>query len=434
VARPAPDPQRSPGAPSIHGFRLSNGLEVQCIHDARLPLLELRLLMRGGALTELDGEAGSATAAADFIGSQLEAGRGADATPVALGWAMTMGAEITDVTLRAGGLSRAAPRFIRAAAAAVTAEERCTDATLALWRDSKREALRISRGHPSALATERLRRSVFGTHPFGRADLTDRELDAITQDGVRAWRRRSLCPDAARLMLVGDADPAALRDVLEEAFVHWTRGAPAPPPPPPPLRPAARTDIVERPGGGTFVMLGQAVPIGPAHPDYLACIVANELLGGGSTLSRLHQNLRIDKGYTYYSLYSQLRPFGEGFLWVVWAGVRAAVAAATFEEMRHEIARLRDELVPLPTLDVIKRYVSGRFLLRRASLEAQADSLANFARDGQDAAYEFATCDDRLAALTPDHIRDVARRCLDPARMITVVAGESAPIEALLIA
>jgi zinc protease len=434
AARPAHDPQRRQGAPPVDGFTLSNGLEVQCIHDARLPLLELRLLMRGGPLAELDGEEGSAAAAADFIASQLEAGRGTGATPVALGWMAAMASGMTDVTLRARGLSRAAPQFIRAAAAAVTAEDGCTDAALSLWCDSKREELRITHGHLAVLATERLRRSVFGTHPFGRPDLGDRELGAITQAGVRAWRRRSMSPDAARLMLVGDADPAALRDVLEEAFAPWTRGAPAHPLPSAPPPPAARAEFVGRPGGGTFVILGQTMPFGPVHPDYLACVVANEVLGGGSSLSRLHRNLRVDKGYTYYSLYSQLRPFGDGFLWVVWAGVRAEVAAAAFVEIQKEIARLRDDLVPLPALDEIKRYVSGRFLLRRASIEAQADTLVNFARGGQDVAYEFATCDDRLAALTPDHVRDAVWRGLDPGRVITVVAGESAPIEPLLIA
>jgi zinc protease len=434
AAPPARDPQRSPGAPPIHYFTLSNGLEVQCLHDARLPLLELRLLARGGAMAELEGEEGSATAAADFIASQLDAGRGADGTPVALGWTTMMRPGITDVTLRASGLSRAAPQFIRAAAAAMTVEDGCSDAALSLWRNSKREELRIAHGHLAALAIERLRRSVFGSHPFGRQDPSDRELDAITRAGVLAWRRRSLCPDTARLMLVGDADPVECRDTLEEAFIHWRRVAPAHTAPPAPQPPAARTEIVERPGGGAYVMLGQAVPIGPAHPDYLACVVANELLGGGSILSRLHQNLRVDKAYTYYSLYSQLRPYGEGFLWMVWAGVRAEVAAATFEEIRKEIARLRDDLVALPALDAIKQYVGGRFLLRRASIAAQADALADFTRGGQDAAYEFATYDARLAALTPDHVRDVARRCLNPDRMITVFAGETAPLEAVLIA
>jgi zinc protease len=341
---------------------------------------------------------------------------------------------MTDVTLRVGGLSRGAPQFIRAAAAAVTAEDSCSDATLSLWRDNKREEARIANVRLSELASNRLRRRVFGSHPFGRPDLTDREIGAITQAGVREWRRRSMCPDTARLMLVGDADPAALRDVLEDAFHHWRRGAPAHPPPPSPPPPAAHVEILDRPGGGTFVILGQAAPIGPAHPDYLACVVANELLGGGSILSRLFHTLRVEKGYTYYSLYSQLHSHSDGFLWAVWADVRAEVAAATFDEIRKEIARLQDELVPQSTLDGIKGYVSGRFLLRRASIEAQADALANFARNGQDAAYEFATFDDRLAALTPDHVRDVVRRCLDPSRMITVVAGEAAAIEALLIA
>lgn len=85
---------------------------------------------------------------------------------------------------------------------------------------------------------------------------------------------------------------------------------------------------------------------------------------------------------------------------------------------------MRDEDVPEAALAAVKRYLAGIFLLKNSSIDYQADSLAAYERDGRDAERELSTYLERLNALTPEDIRRVAQKYLDPAKMATVVVGD----------
>ena len=161
-------------------------------------------------------------------------------------------------------------------------------------------------------------------------------------------------------------------------------------------------------------------------PDWLAFSVMNHILGGSAT-SRLFVNLRVQKGYTY-GAFSGADSLRRGSLWTATAEVRNEVVAPSIDEIRREIARMRDEDVPAETLDAVKRYLSGIFLLRRSSIEYEAGVLASYERNGQSAEREMAAYLERLNALTPADIRRVANRYLDPASMKTVVVGDAGAV------
>ena len=85
---------------------------------------------------------------------------------------------------------------------------------------------------------------------------------------------------------------------------------------------------------------------------------------------------------------------------------------------------MRDGLVAEQTLGATKRYLAGLFLLKLSSIDYTADSLAGYERNKQSAERELAAYLERLNALTPEDIRRVAQKYLDPEKMVTVVVGD----------
>ncbi|MBI3565486.1 MAG: insulinase family protein, partial [Elusimicrobia bacterium] len=423
--RPEIDPLRAVAPPSIERFTLANGLKVVFVKDARLPLLEARLDLSGGRLAERAGEEGLSAAVSELMTSGAN---GLDAKAVAarvskLGWKLEVGRSLEDFSLDAAGLSRSAGEFFKAVADLLRGADYPAD-EVALWKENKAEELKISRAKPDFMSSEKVKAELFGAHPYGRPALTDEQLAAIDREKILAFHRRALSPQGATLVLTGDADPAALRAALEAAFAGWDAPAAAAAVPALPERTPAPLSVVDREGSKqASLTIAQAVSLTPKDEDWLAFAVMNQILGGSAT-SRLFLNLRVDKGYTY-GAYARAATLSRGALWTATAEVRNEVAAAALAEMRKEIARMRDEDVPVETLDAVKRYLAGLFLLRGSAIDSRADALSAYERDGRVAERELATYLERLNALTPADIRRVARRYLDPERMATVAVGDA---------
>ncbi len=423
--RPEIDPQPAAKVPAIERFTLSNGLKVAFVRDSRLPLLEARLSFAAGRVAERPGEDGLSAAAAELLlqGAAGRDARGLAAAFAGLGWKLDVirGVEWLDVF--ASGLSRNSAAFFRELANVLSTATFPED-EVALWRENKVEELKMQRAKPDFMASERMKAELFGAeHPYGRPALEDAQIGAISRGKIADFFRRSYVPDGATLTLTGDADPAALRAQLEAAFAGWTGASAAPRIPDLPAQGPARTALVDRAGSKQAnLTVSQAVDLKPTDPDYLAFSVMNQILGGSAT-SRLFVNLRVKNSYTY-GAYSRPQALEKGLLWTATAEVRNEVAAAALAEMRKEIAGMRDGLVDERQLEAVKRYLAGLFLLRLSSIDYAADSLAGYERNKQSAERELATYVERLNALTPADIQRVARRYLDPEKMVTVVVGD----------
>lgn len=431
--KPALDAQRAMPAPRLERFTLSNGLNVVIARDSRLPVVEARLVLPAGRVSELDGEEGLSLAASDLL---FSGAGGQDAAAVSaafsrLGWKVSADRGLEHLTLSAEGLSRNAGGFFRQLAAVLTGAS-YPQAEVELWKENKAEDLKIQRAKPDFMSGERMKAELFGaSHPYGKPALTDEQLAAVSRERVASYARRALSPKGATLVLTGDADPAALRAELEAAFAGWDGGSAAASVPAVPEQRQARIALADRPGSKQAnLAIAQAVELKPGDPDWLAFLVANQILGGSAT-SRLFVNLRVDKGYTYGS-YSRPQPLSRGTIWTATAEVRNEVAGPALEEMRKEIRRLREEPVSPEQLDAVKRYLAGLFLLKNSSIDYAADSLASYERNGQDAAAELASYIARLEALTPEDIQAAARRYLDPDKMVTIAVGDEAVLRPAL--
>lgn len=96
------------------------------------------------------------------------------------------------------------------------------------------------------------------------------------------------------------------------------------------------------------------------HTDFPKVQVLNNILGGFFG-SRLMSNIREDKGYTY-GIHSYIQNLKQQTAWMVSTEAGRDVCAATLEEVYKEMTRLREEIIPVEEIDLVRNYMMGGLL------------------------------------------------------------------------
>src|SRR5579883_2234071 len=286
---------------------------------------------------------------------------------------------------------------------------------------------KLERTSPGFLAGERLRKVLFGTHPYALVSPSETQVAAYKREDLQRAYREIYAPDDALLMLVGDFDPQAMLTLIEKIFGNWSgKKAPAKEFPAPPKPQGRRVYLVHNPGSVQTQILVGCHAITRKHPDWIRLGLTNSLYGGAFN-SRLIMNIREDKGYTYSprSSVNSLRQHG---FFSVSAAVRNEVVAASLTEIFYEIDKLRSLPVPEAELADAQNYLAGVFALGLATQEGLLSQFSTVELDELPADY-LESYRDNVRAVTPADLMAAARKYFDSASMQIVVVGDRAQIE-----
>jgi predicted Zn-dependent peptidase len=430
---PEPGPVRPLQLPASERFTLANGLGVTLVPMREVPVVEVVLVVRAGAVADPPGGDGLAALTADmldegaggkdalaladaveFLGATLETDAGWDASSVRLRVATARLAAalplMADVALR--------PEF--------------PEAELARLRKEALTALLQARDEPSAVAQRALQQAVFGSgHRYGRPLAGDAPaLAATTVAGLRAFHAARYVPAASALVVVGDVTAEGVRPLLEQAFGAWKASgsaAPATVPAPPPLA-GRRVWLVDKPGAAQSALrLGRPGPSWD-DPQYAASEVMNTLLGGSFT-SRLNDNLREQHGYSY-GAGSRLQRRRTGGLFLALSDVQSDKTAPAVSEMLKELAGIS---TPAPAAEVerARRYAALRFASEFETTEQVAARVVEAIVYGLPDGFHERFVPAALAVDAPA-LQRAARAVVDTRRLAIVVVGDRASVEAPL--
>jgi zinc protease len=150
--------------------------------------------------------------------------------------------------------------------------------------------------------------------------------------------------------------------------------------------------------------------------------LANAVIGGGFS-SRLNQNLREDKGYTYGagSAFGAQRAGGSI---IANTNVRNEVTGAAIGEFVKEYTRIGSEAVPEAELTQTKRFMAGGYLLLNQSLGNVVGTLADFWLVG----LPPQTLSDyvpKIQAVTAVQVQAMGKKYYAPAQQSIVVVGDA---------
>jgi zinc protease len=353
---PEPGAVRPFTFPSITKSVLPGGLRVWSVRHAAVPVTTFVLLLKRGSASDPAGQEGLSALTVDM----LDEGSG-HRTAIEMHEALAnvgaqfdtdIGADAAAATMTA--LGRFAGRGLTLVADMI-ARPALTEADFQRVRQLRLHRLTQLRDVPGAVADRIFIKLLYGPHPYGHTSMgTETSLAALTIDDVRSFHARSIRPDVATLVAVGDCDHSQIEAMAAEAFAGWQSapdlgGAPVDPAVGVEALPpgygddapagAPRLFIVPRPGAPQSELRIGHVGVARATPDYHPLVAANMILGG-QFVSRINLNLREDKGFTYgaRTAFDFRRMPGPFSLQV---SVQTAATARAIEESLGEIAAIR---------------------------------------------------------------------------------------------
>lgn len=287
------------------------------------------------------------------------------------------------------------------------------------------EHLAIAAAQPSTIARQHLQRRRFGDHPAA-LDMPDPDaVAAVGPAAIRGLHAKAVVPHGATLVLAGDLSPARTLELIARALSGWrTPGSARLLAPPPPIQPA---DIAafDRPGAVQSQVRLTAGAVSRDDPRYPAYQLAN-LVYGGYFSSRLVENIREDKGYTY-GAHSVLEFWPSAAAVTVAFDTNTDSTAPALLEARYELGRISVVPPSAAEIDAARNYALGTLATSLATQAGYASTLSALAGVGLDVEWvrEHPV---HLAAVTPAEVADAAAEMLAPTRFTGVVVGDLAAI------
>ncbi len=408
--------------PPTTTFALPNGLRVTLAPYGQVPKVAVAVITRAGNLNE----AAEQVWLADITGEMMKEGTTSKTTHQVADEAATMGGQIAvtvgvdQTRTQLEVLSEFGPRAV-ALLADVVQRPRLPESELPRLKADAMRRLSIEKSQPQSLALERFRKVLYPDHPYGRLFPTEEMIGKYAVADVRKFYQDNFGAARSHLYVVGKFNAAAMKKAIAAEFGEWQKG-----PEPLVLTPKPRSgrvlEMLERNGAPQSTLYIGLPVVYPGTPDYVPMVVMNALLGG-SFGSRITQNIRENKGFTY-SPFSTLSSRYRDAYWVQVADVTTKDTGASLKEIFFEIDRLRVEAPSAAELKGIQNYLSGVFIIQNSSRNGIISQLNFVDLHGLGPDY-LRTYVQKVTAVTPQQVREVASTYLAPEKMAIVVVGDS---------
>ena len=264
-----------------------------------------------------------------------------------------------------------------------------------------------SQDQPSVVAEHLIDQAAFGDHPLGRPVLGPEEhLRSFSREAIVAFRERQWAGDRGGAFVVGNLGSLPDEDRLEELFGRFPSITPNGTFEPAPT--FAPTTLVERRDSKqSHLRMSYRPQIDPRDPEQRAALGVYSTLLGGSTGSRLFDEIREQRGLAY-SVYALDHSFADVPILQLSAGLDSTKCVEAYTRMREIVEELRTEGPRPDEFERARSYAAGRQVLGFENTNAVARYAAN-----QRIVFDEDIDPDRSIALldgvTHEQVSDVAR-------------------------
>jgi predicted Zn-dependent peptidase len=427
--------------------QLSNGLKLVILESHRAPTISLTISIPSSYLRDPGGLPGvaEATAALMTLGTTTRSARQISEALADIGATLTISAGGGGGGGGRGG--GGAPATGGSGTISLSSLTENFDAALAIltdvllhpsfpadefekWKTRQRSALEQARTQPATLSNEQLMKVLYPGDPRQFTRLTAESLDKITRQHLVEHYKKYYVPSGELAGIVGDITVRDAAAKLAKALSGW-KGGPIPPltlPINPPIT-EKKVYLISRPGSvQTYLTLANRA-IERTNPDYIACMVMNQVLGSGPA-ARLFRIIREEKGYTYgvSSAFNATR-YNQQFSSSM--SVRTEVTEPALADLLKEFRDIREVAVPQLELEGAKRTLVASFAL---GLENPSGVLSRWLQQREFGLPEdyWDTYTDKIMAVTAADIARVARKYVPYDNVQIIAVGDGAKIGELL--
>ncbi len=404
---------------------LDNGMVLFMMEDHRLPVLNIRAMIRTGAIYEPKQKRGLA----DLTGTVMRTGGTETIVPDSLNAELEFLAASVETWIgdESGGarlncMSKDTDRGLTIFAD-VLMNPAFRQEKIDLEKDQIKENIRRRNDSPGSICSREFFHLLYEDHPYGSI-LEWETVDAITRDDLVAFHDRYFASNNVWLGITGDFDMEEMKAQISEAFAGWNEEE---------IDFPQVADLESDFNPGVYLIdreLTQSnirfghLGVDQYNPDRFAIAVMNYILGGGSFTSRMTTEVRSNMGLAYSvgsSFSTGSRDLGSFF---AYCQTKTEATHKAISEMVRQIELMKNEKVTDDELNGAKDSYINRFVFNftdPSSIVAQLMNLEydNMPRDFYDNYLE------NVRSVTKDDVQRVARKYLDPANMTFLVVGDT---------
>lgn len=225
-----------------------------------------------------------------------------------------------------------------------------------------------------AVANRRFQKYLYGAHPYN-SEKTEQDFLAIQAPQLALFFEKNYLPHNANLFLFGNINDAIIADCKSILGTIWSNKVNN--------RICPEYAIQAAPGKYSEALEGAvqtSIRIGwhsvsNEHADMPYVRLLGKILGGYFG-SRLMNNIREEKGYTY-GIYAGYSPKIKANTFAIQTEVGNHVKEQTLIEIYKEIDILKTTLIPDDELQLVKNYIMSDYLMAYSDLFAISNSIEN---------------------------------------------------------
>ncbi len=406
---------------------LPNGVVVYLIPKTGVPLVNLRVVVKGGKESEPVGMSGVSSIAAELLrkGTLTRSADQFSNELDTLGGSFRAGndeqmAFITSEFLAkdfAAGLDLTSDAVLHPAFPASEVKK-----TLAQAVDQAKSV----KDNPQFAITRYFQAFFYGPqHPYGRPE-DESTLGRLTRENLVDYVKRIYVGKNMIVMVSGDFDPATAGPAIKKVFgtapvgaaYQWAKDVnPAP---------ANRLLLVDKPDATqTYFRIGQP-GISRTDPDRTTLLLLNTLFGGRFT-SMLNDELRVNSGLTYGAS-CILDLHREPGAITISTYTRTETTEKAIDMALDVLKRLNEKGISAEQLRSVKAYIKGTYPTR--TLET-SDQIANILGEIELFGLNRGEVDDlfsRIDSVTLAQMNAAAKKWYRPGSLTFVVLGNAAKI------
>jgi zinc protease len=282
---------------------VAQAMEVLVERDSRLPIAYLNVVVRTGAIADPAGKTGLTNFVGDMLlrGTQRHTKEEIDL--MLDQWGASLGVETRTETMvvRGAVLSAKMPDFLELVRE-VLSQPLFPEGEISKLKQETISGILAQQGNDHALSSRKFGQFLFERHPYGRPiDGIPSEVSSFDREALIRQHRQVFTSEALLVLGAGDVTQSALKNWSDQL----ASSLPAKPASPltsasqPQFPAERRLQIVDKPDRTqTQILIGQS-GVRMTDPDYYALYLGNVAFGGGSFTSRLMQEIRVKRGWSY---------------------------------------------------------------------------------------------------------------------------------------
>ena len=289
-------------------------------------------------------------------------------------------------------------------------------------RNQNKDGLISMKSDGSSMANNATVKINFPNHPFGEV-MTEESLLSISREEIMAYYAANYTPNGSYLVIVGDISKEEAMNVTKKYFSSWSG------------KQAFKNDLgfgkkakgnqvyfVKKPGAvQSVVYITFPIEMKSGDKNQLPLNVLNGILGGGGFGTRLFQNLREDKAYTY-GCYSTVTVTENGSWMSAGGNFRNAITDSAIIEILKEFDVITTELVKDEELSLTKSSMSGNFGRSLERPQTIARFALNIKKNNLESDY-YKTYLQRLDAVTKEDVLAMAKKYFTAKNCNIIVVG-----------